>query len=167
VPLYSKRRLPSRPDGGPHETKAATRGMDKHLDHLTKENRSALMRKVRSSGTTPEMIVRTQARLIRKHFQINSKRLPGSPDLAFFRIKRAVFVHGCFWHQHSKSSCKRSNIPKSNIKYWLPKLRRNVRRDSATKCALSRMGWKAMTIWECDCADVLRIKAKLERFLYA
>jgi DNA mismatch endonuclease Vsr len=80
------------------------------MDNLSVRARSALMGRIRSHATRPEAIVVRLARQIRPHFQINSKHLAGRPDLAFFRLKCAVFVHGCFWHQHP--DCRRSNVPR-------------------------------------------------------
>jgi DNA mismatch endonuclease (patch repair protein) len=133
------------------------------MDTLSPAARSALMGRIRSKATKPELLVQAIARRIRRHFQVNSPRLPGKPDLAFFRLKKAVFVHGCFWHQHK--SCSRSNIPKSRTSYWVPKLRGNVRRDRRARQQLRSLGWTILVIWECECRDSDRLLAKLERFL--
>lgn len=132
-------------------------------DMFTVEKRSIIMSSIRSTGSKPEKLVIETARRIRRNFQVNSKRLPGIPDLAFFRIKRVVFVHGCFWHQHP--GCRRSNIPKSRIEYWGPKLQRNVARDRLIRRQLHRLGWKTMVIWECQCKDVMRLSRRLLKFL--
>jgi DNA mismatch endonuclease (patch repair protein) len=134
-------------------------------DMFTVEKRSSIMSSIRSTGTKPEALVIRITRKIHRRFQTNSKRLPGIPDLAFFRLKRVVFVHGCFWHQHT--GCRRSNIPKSRIEYWGPKLQRNVARDRANRRQLHRLGWKTMVIWECQCKDVLRLFRRLVKFLEA
>ena len=85
--------------------------------------------------------------------------------LAFFRLKRAIFVHGCFWHQHKQGTCKRSSLPKSNLDYWKLKLMRNVIRDRETQRQLRRDGWKILIIWECECGKVERVRRKLSSFL--
>jgi DNA mismatch endonuclease (patch repair protein) len=73
--------------------------------------------------------------------------LPGKPDLAFGRHRLAVFVHGCYWHQ-----CPKGHLPapKANAEFWQAKFRENRRRDQAAVDALAAMGWRVMTLWECD-----------------
>lgn len=75
------------------------------------------------------------------------RQLPGRPDLAFGRVKIAVFVHGCFWHQ-----CPKGHLPapKANAEFWQAKFEENRRRDDAAVANLTSMGWRVMTVWECD-----------------
>ena len=85
--------------------------------------------------------------------------LPGKPDFVFSRLHLALFVHGCFWHQHK--NCRRSNLPKSNIEYWSWKLDRNLRRDKKVLRKLRELGWKTAVIWECQTRDTAKLKALL------
>jgi DNA mismatch endonuclease (patch repair protein) len=137
------------------------------MDTLSKAARRKLMSRIRSANTSPELVVRACAKTIKRNFQVNSKRLSGSPDLAFFRLKRAILVHGCFWHQHKHRSCNRSNLPKSNQDYWIPKLARNVQRDKESKKRLRENGWSILVIWECECRDAEALRSKLATFLKA
>jgi DNA mismatch endonuclease (patch repair protein) len=74
--------------------------------------------------------------------------LPGAPDFALPDSRVAIFVHGCFWHQHS---CKRGNRrPATNVAYWTAKLARNVARDRSSRHDLRRLGWRPLIIWECE-----------------
>lgn len=68
----------------------------------------------------------------------------GSPDVILLEQKKAVFLHGCFWHKCHL--CYRE--PKSQRKYWLPKIERNIRRDKANEKSLRKSGWKIVKIWE-------------------
>ena len=77
----------------------------------------------------------------------NVSSLPGKPDIAFKRRKKAVFVHGCFWHRHEY--CNNNRTPKSNTDFWLKKFEQNVKNDKYVYDALIRMGWRYMIIWEC------------------
>jgi DNA mismatch endonuclease (patch repair protein) len=135
------------------------------MDNLSADERSALMARIRSVSTAPEMTVQRIARTIKSRFQVNSKRLPGTPDLAFFRVKRAIFVHGCFWHQHQNRHCKRSNRPKSNRLYWVPKLSGNIKRDRAARRRLRALGWRVLVIWECQCKNKDYLRGKMLKFL--
>lgn len=76
-----------------------------------------------------------------------------------------MFVHGCFWHQHSDGHCPLRSHPKSNLSYWRPKLQRNVTRDEQNALQLADLGWTALVIWECELRNASRVGAKVLRFL--
>ncbi len=89
--------------------------------------------------------------------------MPGSPDLAFGPRLKAIFVHGCFWHGHK---CKRGNRPpKSNGDYWLAKISRNRARDERVQGELAKLGWTAMTVWECETAGQEVLARRIADFL--
>ena len=112
------------------------------------ENRSAIMRAVRSRDTKPEKIVRSFLHGQGYRFRLCGDDLPGKPDIVMRRWQVAVFVHGCFWHGHS---CKRGNrVPISNRKYWLAKIARNKARDAENITLLKRLGWRVFIVWECQ-----------------
>lgn len=121
------------------------------------------MAKVRSKDTKPEMIVRRLIYSLGFRYRLHRKDLPGKPDLVFFRRKKVIFVHGCFWHEHScRAGLKK---PKSNQGYWLPKLERNVQRDRENQEQLVKMGWKVLIIWECELKNKDDLIEKLKSFL--
>jgi len=134
-------------------------------DKLPPDRRSENMRKIRSKGMLPEMRVRSLVHRMGFRFRLHRKDLPGTPDLVFPSRRKAVFVHGCFWHQHPSSVCKIVRKPKSNLDYWLPKLDRNVQRDKEHRKNLNRMGWKVLVVWECETVDTLKLQKKIRRFL--
>ena len=89
--------------------------------------------------------------------------LPGKPDLVFVGRRKAVFVHGCFWHGHN---CARgARTPISNREYWVAKIGRNRLRDKAHKTALAALGWKSLAIWECELKRPALVQKKLTSFL--
>ena len=103
---------------------------------------------VKSKNTPPEMIVRRLVHSMGYRFRLHRKDLPGNPDLVFPRFRKVIFVHGCFWHQHR---CNRGNRkPTTRQEYWLPKLRRNVKRDRRVLRELRNLGWRALVVWECQ-----------------
>jgi DNA mismatch endonuclease, patch repair protein len=106
------------------------------------------MSRVRSKNTPPEIKVRKVAHSLGLRFRIHCRDLPGSPDIVFPKYRVAIFVHGCFWHRHR--ACGRARMPKSNVRYWRAKFLRNVRRDREAIKHLKSIGWKAVTIWECQ-----------------
>jgi DNA mismatch endonuclease, patch repair protein len=117
------------------------------VDPLSKEDRSALMRRVRRTDTAPELKLRKALHRQGLRYVVTDKRLPGSPDLVFPRHRVALFVHGCFWHGHD---CRRGRAPGSNQDFWLPKLEGNKQRDEKKQRQLQELGWRVITVWECD-----------------
>jgi DNA mismatch endonuclease, patch repair protein len=76
--------------------------------------------------------------------RIGSGRAAPRPDVAFTRIRLAVFVDGCFWHgcpEHGRT-------PTTHETYWGPKLARNAQRDRENDAALRAEGWYVLRFWE-------------------
>ena len=116
-------------------------------DNHNKETRSYNMSRIRATNSKPEEIVRKYLFGRGLRYRKNVASLPGKPDIVFPKYKTIVFVNGCFWHKHS---CKRFVWPSSNADYWVPKLERNVARDIQNQLALEALGWRVLTIWECE-----------------
>ena len=132
------------------------------MDRLRPAERSALMARVRGKDTKPEMIVRKLAHAMGFRFRLHRRDLPGQPDLTFPGRGRVIFVHGCFWHGHSCRAGR--NRPSSNKSYWMSKLDRNQRRDRANCAKLGRLGWRVLTVWECELRQLSALRARLQRF---
>lgn len=141
-------------------------------DHISKEHRSWNMARIKSGDTKPEITVRSFLHTMGFRFRLNGKVskkyhpkgvLPGKPDIVLARYKTVIFVHGCFWHRHK--GCKKSNIPKSNKKYWVPKLEKNVHRDKITYKELDNLGWKTIILWECKTKSLCDIKEETRKLL--
>lgn len=132
-------------------------------DHLTSEKRSRLMGRIRSKGSTPEMIVRRAAHALGYRFRLHRRDLPGTPDLVFPSRRKVVFVHGCWWHQHP--GCKKATGSKTQTSFWAAKFARNVARDRCAEAALRNGGWDVLTVWECETRDLDAVSAKLDRYL--
>ena len=129
----------------------------------TNTDRSAIMRAVRSTDTRPELAVRKLAHAIRPGYRLHRKDIPGKPDLAWVGVKRAVFVHGCFWHGHD---CARgAREPKQNRDYWLAKITRNAARDRTNLAKLEALGWCVLVVWECELKELAEVRSRLESFL--
>lgn len=133
------------------------------LDRLTPEERSAHMRRIRKTDTKPEVRVRKTAHALGYRFRLHRRGLPGTPDLVFPRLRRAILVHGCFWHQHE--GCRLARMPKSRLDYWKPKLERNRMRDEEARAALDAAGWRVLVIWECETTDLDALRERIGRFL--
>jgi len=125
-------------------------------------NRSEVMAAVKSKNTQPEMLVRKLVYGMGYRYRLHYSKLPGKPDLVFPSRKKVIFVHGCFWHQHT---CPAADKPKSNKAYWLPKLERNRMRDIANLASLKATGWDALVLWECHLKDHEKLQKIIHKFL--
>ncbi|MHA7872696.1 MAG: very short patch repair endonuclease [Hyphococcus sp.] len=121
-------------------------------DVFTPDKRSAVMRAVKSSDTKPERALRKALHALGYRYRLHVKGLPGKPDLVFPKYRTVIFVHGCFWHGHD---CKRgARTPKSNASYWRDKIAGNKARDERNAAALRALGWRVVTVWECEIKDL-------------
>jgi DNA mismatch endonuclease, patch repair protein len=131
-------------------------------DNRTTQQRSQTMQAVHGKDTLPEWIVR---RLIHREgyrYRLHPAKLPGKPDIVFPRLRKAIFVHGCFWHAHG---CQYGQPPKSRLEYWLPKLEANRARDEAKEAQLRALGWSVLIVWQCETREPDALLPKLLRFL--
>jgi DNA mismatch endonuclease (patch repair protein) len=124
---------------------------------------SERMRRIRKADTKPEMVVRRIAHSLGFRYRLHRRDLPGTPDLVFPTLRKIIFVHGCFWHQHE---CRLgAKQPSANPNYWLPKLARNAERDRQNRTSLVALGWDVLVIWECETRSPACLPALIERFL--
>ncbi len=125
--------------------------------------RSRVMRAVKARGTGPELAVRRLVHGLGYRFRLHRADLPGKPDLLFPGRRKAIFVHGCFWHGHD---CPRgARAPKRNAAYWSAKIARNAARDAAVPASLEALGWQAFVVWECALKEQGPLAAALQDFL--
>ena len=129
----------------------------------TSERRSAIMRAVKSRDTSPELAVRRVLRRFAPGYRLHREDITGKPDIAYVGRKRAIFVHGCFWHGHD---CARgARLPKTNADYWRAKIARNVARDARHQETLAAQGWRSLVVWECELKDPDALAKRLLDFL--
>lgn len=133
------------------------------MDVITPEQRSAIMSRIRSKDTTPELIVRRLAHALGYRFRLHVRNLPGVPDLVFPRHRKVVFVHGCFWHQHP--GCRFAYKPKSNVGFWQKKFAANLDRDAGLLQELEERDWTSLVIWECETSDLKTLAARMTSHL--
>ena len=138
-------------------------GGSQSMDRLSPAQRSAVMARVRGKDTGPEMLVRRLAHGLGFRFRLYRRDLPGRPDLVFVRLRKVIFVNGCFWHAHKCAHGRR--LPVANRDYWIKKRRRNAARDRTAMQALTQAGWAVLTVWECEIRDPDRLRRRLQRFL--
>ena len=118
------------------------------MDRVSKHDRSKIMAKIRSKNTKPEIILRSALHSQGIRFRVQTKGLPGTPDISIKKYKLIIDIRGCFWHGHG--SCRDGHIPKTNTKFWFEKIQRNIKRDLLNENKIKEIGFKQFTIWECE-----------------
>lgn len=130
------------------------------MDVHTREQRSRNMAAIRSANTKPEISVRSALHALGFRFRLHRKDLPGKPDIVLPKFRTALFVHGCFWHCHR---CKYGSVvPATRAEFWAAKRGGNVARDRAKARALRKLGWRVITLWECEVRTAEAAEAKVK-----
>lgn len=124
------------------------------MDIKSKEERSANMSRIKSKNTKPEIYIRSILYKKGMRYRVNYKHIGGKPDLFFIKDKTAIFIHGCYWHQHP--GCKYAYKPKSNVEFWEKKLEGNKKRDEQVSSELLLQGIKVLILWECTIKKMQR-----------
>lgn len=126
-------------------------------------SRHRIMSAVRDRDTKPEMIERRLLFSPSYRYRLDRKDLPGKPDIAFARPRKAILVHGCFWHSHARSA--KATVPKTRAEFRAEKFVRNVERDPQVEDPLAKGGWSSLVIWECETRSPNKLVTKLRAFL--
>lgn len=126
-------------------------------------SRSALMARVRQKDTLPEMKVRKILHGLGYRYRLHRRDLPGTPDIVFPARRKAIFVHGCFWHRHA--DCSKATSPKTRADFWTGKFAKNVERDKRKENDLIELGWEVETVWECETKDMESLATRLAFWL--
>lgn len=117
---------------------------DKH----TPEQRRFNMQQIKGTNTKPEILLRKILFAKGYRYRINSKTLPGKPDIVLKKNGTVIFVNGCFWHGHE--NCRYYVTPKTRTEFWTDKINGNKKRDERNIDLLIKDGWKVITVWECE-----------------
>lgn len=121
------------------------------------------MARIRGRDTRPELQVRRLLHSAGYRYRVQLKGVPGRPDIAFPARKKAILVHGCFWHGHE--GCKRAHIPRTRSAYWTAKFERNKARDQRQRLQATELGWEVLVVWECEVPAKAALQEKLSVFL--
>lgn len=134
-------------------------------DTLSPVARSERMSRVRGKNTKPEMIVRRLIHGLGYRYLLHRRKLPGAPDLVFACRRKAIQVHGCFWHRHPDPGCRLARLPKSRQEFWIAKLDGNRARDERNAAAVRALGWEQLVLWECQLRDRGEVERRVIEFL--
>lgn len=110
----------------------------------TTKKRSKIMSKIRGKNTKPELVLRKALWQKGVRYRINNK-LPGRPDISIKKYKLAIFIDGEFWHGYNWD--ERKNTIKSNRRFWIPKIERNMQRDQEVNHQLQELGFTVFRFW--------------------
>lgn len=118
---------------------------------------------IKGRNTSPEKSVRRCLRKIGQTYRSYNVDLPGNPDIVLNKLKKVIFVHGCFWHHHN--DCKRATLPQTNRSFWRKKIKGNASRDILARRKLRKMGWQVLTVWQCQIKNLERIEKRIVKFI--
>jgi DNA mismatch endonuclease, patch repair protein len=133
------------------------------MDRISKQHRSWNMSRIRGENTAPERRVRSILHRLGFRFRLHHRGLPGRPDIVLARFGTVIFVHGCFWHRHSR--CKCAYTPKTRTAFWRSKFAHNIERDRRVSRALRSRGLRVLVVWECQSTNTERLSVRLARLL--
>ena len=117
-------------------------------DRISEQRRSWNMSRIRGKDTAPELHLRSLLHRAGYRFRLHHPTLPGRPDIVLPKYRAAVFVHGCYWHRHA--GCPLAATPKTRTGFWQAKFDNTVRRDRRKARELAQLGWRVITVWECQ-----------------
>ncbi|MDR2145620.1 MAG: very short patch repair endonuclease [Tannerella sp.] len=126
------------------------------MDKFTTEKRSEIMSHISGKETKPEISVRKFLFGHGFRYRKNNAALPGKPDIVLSKYKTVIFVNGCFWHGHR--NCKKAELPVTNRAFWQEKVEGNKRRDVRQIEELEEMGYRVITLWQCELTSKFREK---------
>ncbi len=104
------------------------------------------MRHNKSKDTKPELLLRKELWKRGLRYRKNYKGVCGKPDIVFLKAKIAVFVDGKMWHGYNWEHQK--NDFKSHREFWIPKIEKNMERDSTVNQTLIKQGWQVLRFWD-------------------
>ncbi|GAB1858235.1 very short patch repair endonuclease [Flavobacteriaceae bacterium MHTCC 0001] len=111
----------------------------------TTKKRSKIMSNIRGKNTKPELMFRKALWAKGVRYRVDSKTLPGKPDVSIKKYKLAIFIDGEFWHGYNWD--ERKPKLKSNRGFWIPKIERNMQRDKEVNQQLQDLGFTVFRFW--------------------
>lgn len=124
---------------------------------------------IRGKNTKPEVLIRKALFKRGYRYRLHTRNLPGKPDIVLPKFQAVIFVHGCFWHMHE---CHLFKWPSTRSEFWKQKLEGNSDRDRRKQAAITKLGWRVLTVWECalkgkERIDFDKVIDRVETFLHS
>lgn len=117
------------------------------MDCFTPEQRSKIMSKIRGTNTKDEVRLAKALWNLGYRYRKNNRKVFGTPDLTFKKLKIAIFVDGEFFHGKDWETRKK---PKTNTEFWIKKIERNIQRGIEVNTYLESQNWKILRFWSND-----------------
>lgn len=118
------------------------------VDRISEKRRSWNMSRIRGINTLPERRLRFLLHRAGYRFRLHDPKLPGRPDIVLKKYRTVIFVHGCYWHRHP--DCPNATTPSTRTEFWQAKFNGTVERDKRKAAELTDIGWRIITVWECE-----------------
>jgi DNA mismatch endonuclease (patch repair protein) len=118
------------------------------MDNLTSIQRSKIMRAIRSTNTKDEVRLAKALWHLGYRYRKNNRKIFGTPDLTFKKLKIAIFVDSEFFHGKDWETQK--NRFKTNREFWQNKIERNMQRDIQVNDHLMEKGWTVLRFWSTE-----------------
>lgn len=118
------------------------------MDNLTSIQRSKIMRAIRSTNTKDEVRLAKALWHLGYRYRKNNRKVFGTPDLTFKKLKIALFVDSEFFHGKDWEAQK--NRFKSNQEFWQKKIERNMQRDIEVNNYLMEHSWTVIRFWSAE-----------------
>ncbi|SHF77078.1 T/G mismatch-specific endonuclease [Flavobacterium fluvii] len=134
------------------------------MDNLTSIQRSKIMRAIRSTNTKDEVRLAKALWHLGYRYRKNNRKVFGTPDLTFKKLKIAIFVDSEFFHGKDWETQK--NRFKSNQEFWQKKIERNMQRDLEVSKYLTEQGWTVIRFWSTEIKNnledcIVKIQAEI------
>ena len=117
------------------------------MDCFTPEQRSKIMSKIRGTNTKDEVRLAKALWHLGYRYRKNNRKVFGTPDLTFKKLKIAIFVDGEFFHGKDWETRKK---PQTNPEFWIKKIERNIQRGIEVNTYLESQNWKILRFWSND-----------------
>lgn len=114
----------------------------------TTPKRSKIMSKIRGKNTKPELAFRKALYAAGYRYHIDYIKLIGKPDIVLNKYKTIIFIDGEYWHGYNWSA--RKPKVKTNRKFWIAKIERNIQRDNEVNEELKKLDYKVFRFWESE-----------------
>ena len=115
---------------------------------------------MKNKNTKPELICQNLLKSMNISFKAHESVGGCVPDLIVEDASLAIFVHGCYWHDHGCQSF--SKITKQDFANEGRKIETSER-DKRNLDKVRQAGYRAIVIWECELHNPEAVKLRIER----
>lgn len=115
---------------------------------------------MKSKNTVPELIVQNILSDLGLSFESHTQINGCTPDIILKKEKLAIFVHGCFWHQHGCPSVRQLKRNQFDIEMHKSTAKK---RDVSNLELVRSAGYKPLVLWECELQQKQEVIKRIKR----